>query len=105
MDLRPRSQVSGLGAPMESSTLGLSTSPLPISPSPQPNQALQSSSLDNDPRKQDAFKLIHYHLDNYRRNPSYHLPPSLRPTLIQRTIPHGLWSPNPVPWHAEVNAV
>lgn len=35
------------------------------------------------------LQLIHYHLSNARANPSYHLPPSLIPTHLQRTIPHG----------------
>ncbi|KAJ3504987.1 hypothetical protein NLJ89_g7654 [Agrocybe chaxingu] len=43
---------------------------------------------DDDPKKNEAYKLIHYHLENYKRNSSYCLPASLRPTMIQRTIPH-----------------
>lgn len=43
---------------------------------------------DDDPKKTEAIKLIHYHLDNYRRNSAYCLPSSLRPTLVQRTVPH-----------------
>ncbi|KAH9482856.1 hypothetical protein JR316_0004956 [Psilocybe cubensis] len=43
---------------------------------------------DDDPKKNEAYKLIHYHLENYKRNSSYCLPASLRPTIIQRTIPH-----------------
>lgn len=41
-----------------------------------------------DPKKLDAYKLIHYHLENWKRNNNYCLPSSLRPTLVQRTIPH-----------------
>ncbi|TFK29300.1 hypothetical protein FA15DRAFT_664224 [Coprinopsis marcescibilis] len=44
--------------------------------------------LDDDPNKMEAFKLIEYHLENYKRNPNYCLPSSLRPTSLQRTIPH-----------------
>ncbi|KAF9484001.1 hypothetical protein BDN70DRAFT_873144 [Pholiota conissans] len=43
---------------------------------------------DDDPKKNEAYKLIHYHLENYKRNSSYCLPASLRPTIVQRTIPH-----------------
>jgi len=43
---------------------------------------------DIDPKKLEAYKLIHYHLDNYKRNSAYCLPSSLRPTLVQRTVPH-----------------
>jgi len=43
---------------------------------------------DDDPNKSEAYKLIHYHLDNFKRNGAYCLPTSLRPTLVQRTVPH-----------------
>ncbi|KAK1236671.1 hypothetical protein PQX77_000027 [Marasmius sp. AFHP31] len=43
---------------------------------------------DEDPNKNEAYKLIHYHLDNFKRNSAYCLPSSLRPTLVQRTVPH-----------------
>ncbi|KAG6885352.1 hypothetical protein C0993_002828 [Termitomyces sp. T159_Od127] len=43
---------------------------------------------DDDPNKIEAYKLIHYHLDNYKRNNQYCLPSSLRPTMIQRSVPH-----------------
>ncbi|KIK65446.1 hypothetical protein GYMLUDRAFT_219504 [Collybiopsis luxurians FD-317 M1] len=43
---------------------------------------------DDDPNKNEAYKLIHYHLDNFKRNSAYCLPSSLRPTLVQRTVPH-----------------
>ncbi|ODN76777.1 hypothetical protein, variant 1 [Cryptococcus amylolentus CBS 6039] len=39
-------------------------------------------------RKLEAMQLITYHLNNFRMNHEYHLPPSLRPTVIQRTVPH-----------------
>ncbi|KAF9569489.1 hypothetical protein CPC08DRAFT_813067 [Agrocybe pediades] len=59
----------------------------------QSNQAADTSNSDeiepdDDPKKNEAYKLIHYHLENYKRNSSYCLPASLRPTPIQRTIPH-----------------
>jgi hypothetical protein len=59
---------------------------------------------DDDPKKSEAFKLIKcvpyiscvsllfadwassYHLDNYKRSPSYCLPASLRPTMVQRYL-------------------
>ncbi|TIA92541.1 hypothetical protein E3P99_00570 [Wallemia hederae] len=35
-----------------------------------------------------AAQLIEYNLNNFRADQSYHLPPSLKPTLTQRTVPH-----------------
>ncbi|WWD16612.1 hypothetical protein CI109_101040 [Kwoniella shandongensis] len=43
---------------------------------------------DRSDRKMEAMQLITYHLNNFRVNHEYHLPPSLRPTVIQRTVPH-----------------
>ncbi|WVQ64790.1 uncharacterized protein L199_002959 [Kwoniella botswanensis] len=45
---------------------------------------------EGDPadRKMETMQLITYHLNNFRMNHEYHLPPSLRPTVVQRTIPH-----------------
>lgn len=57
-----------------------STLPAPVAP--------DDEELDNDPNKSEAYKLIHYHLENYKRNSSYCLPSSLRPTPTQRSIPH-----------------
>ncbi|KAH8999356.1 hypothetical protein EDB92DRAFT_1941007 [Lactarius akahatsu] len=59
-----------------------------------PQQSRPSvASLDDlepiDPKNVEAQKLISYHLDNYKRNSAYCLPASLRPTLVQRTVPHG----------------
>ncbi|TFK43351.1 hypothetical protein BDQ12DRAFT_674826 [Crucibulum laeve] len=56
----------------------------------QPANQLSPEELeeDDDPNKNEAYKLIHYHLDNYKRNSSYCLPSSLRPSLVQRTVPH-----------------
>ncbi|KAJ1311321.1 hypothetical protein OPQ81_009817 [Rhizoctonia solani] len=42
-----------------------------------------------DPQLREAGALIKYHIDNYRRSDNYHLPPSLRPTLTQRTVQHN----------------
>lgn len=58
-----------------------------------PQQSRPSvTSLDElepiDPKNVEAQKLISYHLDNYKRNSAYCLPASLRPTLVQRTVPH-----------------
>ncbi|KAF7331945.1 BZIP domain-containing protein [Mycena kentingensis (nom. inval.)] len=62
-------------------------------PVPQPQASTSQLSPDqpeddDDPNKSEAYKLIHYHLDNYKRNTNYCLPSSLRPTLVQRTVPH-----------------
>ncbi|KAF8631282.1 hypothetical protein AX15_002608 [Amanita polypyramis BW_CC] len=43
---------------------------------------------EDDQNKNEAYKLITYHLDNFKRNAGYCLPASLRPTLVQRTVPH-----------------
>jgi len=57
---------------------------------PRPNPVEPPDEIDDedDPKKSEAYKLISYHLENYKRNSSYCLPASLRPTLVQRTIPH-----------------
>ncbi|KAG8834830.1 hypothetical protein FRC17_006938 [Serendipita sp. 399] len=50
-----------------------------------------SISHPDDPwnaQREEAGKLIHYHLSNFKRNPAYRLPTSLRPTQIQRTVAH-----------------
>jgi hypothetical protein len=58
--------------------------------SQQPAEGGPSEDIDfeDDPKKNEAYKLIRYHLENYKRNSSYCLPASLRPTVVQRTIPH-----------------
>lgn len=73
-----------------------STLPAPVAP--------DDEELDNDPNKSEAYKLIQYviafmmidlqvlisvysyHLENYKRNSSYCLPSSLRPTATQRCV-------------------
>ncbi|OBZ76431.1 hypothetical protein A0H81_03572 [Grifola frondosa] len=59
-------------------------------PQPRTSSATQQSAEEGEiePKKMEAYKLIHYHLDNYKRNNAYCLPSSLRPTLVQRTVPH-----------------
>lgn len=59
-------------------------------PQQQQNRSgsLEPLDEDDDPNKAEAYKLIHYHLDNYKRNNQYCLPSSLRPSIVQRTIPH-----------------
>ncbi|CDO74049.1 hypothetical protein BN946_scf185043.g99 [Trametes cinnabarina] len=57
-------------------------------PAQQSQQQPPDVEEEIEPKKNDAYKLIHYHLDNYKRNNNYCLPSSLRPTLVQRTIPH-----------------
>lgn len=37
---------------------------------------------------QQANQCLSYRLTSFRQNPNYHLPPSLAPTRIQRTIAH-----------------
>ncbi|KAI0771869.1 hypothetical protein BD413DRAFT_475186 [Trametes elegans] len=78
--------------PMSSMSLGNSSMGPMAGPSrTAPNsQASQQQAVEEEmePKKNDAYKLIHYHLENYKRNNNYCLPSSLRPTLVQRTIPH-----------------
>ncbi|KAJ8698123.1 hypothetical protein PTI98_004863 [Pleurotus ostreatus] len=80
------------------------TMPSPVNTMPFPSQSTTSTDSqqrlppstltsldqeeDDDPQKVEAYKLIRYHLDNYKRNSAYCLPASLRPTLVQRTVPH-----------------
>ncbi|KAI0356632.1 hypothetical protein OH77DRAFT_1477874 [Trametes cingulata] len=73
----PNNNVASMAGPSRSSTGS--------QPSPQQQQQVEE---EIEPKKNDAYKLIHYHLDNYKRNNNYCLPSSLRPTLVQRTIPH-----------------
>nr|ODO02477.1 hypothetical protein L204_01213 [Cryptococcus depauperatus CBS 7855] len=49
-------------------------------------QAIKENNTSD--RKMEAMQLIAYHLNNFRMNNEYHLPPSLCPTVIQRTVPH-----------------
>jgi len=56
-------------------------------PSPTGSGVVNDDPLE-DAKGQEARKLVGYHLDNYRRNSAYCLPPSLRPTLVQRTVEH-----------------
>ncbi|KAG6890906.1 hypothetical protein C0995_000863 [Termitomyces sp. Mi166 len=67
------------------STGNVSTSQALPTPSRHSSEPLEE---DDDPNKVEAYKLIHYHLDNYKRNNQYCLPSSLRPSVVQRTIPH-----------------
>ncbi|KAG5341832.1 hypothetical protein C0989_007657 [Termitomyces sp. Mn162] len=91
----PPSYIPGVSLNLEQS-LG----PIPFTP-PSTGNVSTSQSLpalsrhssepleeDDDPNKVEAYKLIHYHLDNYKRNNQYCLPSSLRPSIVQRTIPH-----------------
>lgn len=72
-------------------------------PNPTANNNDEALDDDDDPGKNEAYKLIQsvhfehrkhdinnvddsYHLDNYKRNSAYCLPSSLRPTLVQRYI-------------------
>jgi hypothetical protein len=51
-------------------------------------EPLSDQAADDDTKKDEALKFIHYHLDNYKRNSQYCLPASLRPTSVQREINH-----------------
>ncbi|KAJ7507590.1 hypothetical protein B0H11DRAFT_1967821 [Mycena galericulata] len=92
------SYMSGVNMGVDASLPPLSFSPptsVPAAPlqQQQPQQPANQMSPeqaeeDDDPNKSEAYKLIHYHLDNYKRNTAYCLPSSLRPTLVQRTVPH-----------------
>ncbi|KAI0721870.1 hypothetical protein C8T65DRAFT_170219 [Cerioporus squamosus] len=84
--------MSMTGDPMSSMTM-VNSSMAPMSGSSRTQANSQSTQQQQDeeeidPKKMDAYKLIHYHLDNWKRNNNYCLPSSLRPTLVQRTIPH-----------------
>jgi len=57
-------------------------------PSSLTNDHQESAASMSDIKIQEAIKMVRYHLDNYRRNDAYCLPPSLRPSLVQRTVPH-----------------
>jgi len=82
----------GLGLELPSGSTSDSVS-LSIPP-PRTNQTkttVTESAEENeayDPKLEEAGKLISYHLDNYKRVNTYCLPASLRPTLLQRTMPH-----------------
>ncbi|KAJ7179824.1 hypothetical protein C8R43DRAFT_912276 [Mycena crocata] len=89
--------MSGVNMGVDSSLPPLSFSPssnVPAAPMQQQQQqpanqmSPEQAEEDDDPNKSEAYKLIHYHLDNYKRNTAYCLPSSLRPTLVQRTVPH-----------------
>ncbi|KAJ7742432.1 hypothetical protein DFH07DRAFT_836441 [Mycena maculata] len=93
------SYMSGVSMGVDASLPPLSFSPpasVPAAPMQQQQQQQPSTNQmspeqaeeDDDPNKSEAYKLIHYHLDNYKRNTAYCLPSSLRPTLVQRTVPH-----------------
>ncbi|KAF5387805.1 hypothetical protein D9615_000231 [Tricholomella constricta] len=75
--------------PFTPPTTGAVPPPQSLSTQQQARQgSLEPLDEDDDPTKVEAYKLIHYHLDNYKRNNEYCLPSSLRPSIVQRTIPH-----------------
>ncbi|PIL36774.1 transcription factor [Ganoderma sinense ZZ0214-1] len=90
--------MSMTGDPMSTMSSVSNSSMAPMAPPPRTPSAPQASQTspqqtqdeedEIDPKKLDAYKLIYYHLDNWKRNNNYCLPSSLRPTLVQRTIPH-----------------
>ncbi|KXN86350.1 hypothetical protein AN958_10212 [Leucoagaricus sp. SymC.cos] len=71
-------------APFDSSSRSGSSQQQRVPPS-TPNNS-DELELDDDPNKNEAYKLIQYHLDNFKRNPNYCLPLSLRPTLVQNVM-------------------
>ncbi|KAF7776082.1 transcriptional regulator family: bZIP [Agaricus bisporus var. burnettii] len=73
---------------MPFSTSASRTAPPQHAAEPNANSDSEELDLDDDPNKNEAYKLIQYHLDNFKRNPNYCLPLSLRPTLVQKTVPH-----------------
>ncbi|KAJ7904361.1 hypothetical protein B0H14DRAFT_3079243 [Mycena olivaceomarginata] len=91
------SYISGVNMGVDPSLPPLSFSPasnVPSATMQQQQQQQQTNQMstpdqaeeDDDPNKSEAYKLIHYHLDNYKRNTAYCLPSSLRPTLVQSVI-------------------
>ncbi|KNZ73866.1 hypothetical protein J132_09507 [Termitomyces sp. J132] len=69
-----------------------STNP-PGKPGRKKNPNSQAARRDQNRIAQREFRLRKqqracYHLDNYKRNNQYCLPSSLRPSIVQRTIPH-----------------
>ncbi|KAH8113371.1 hypothetical protein DFH11DRAFT_1689528 [Phellopilus nigrolimitatus] len=67
------------------SSASTAPAPTPSSTSSRGDISDRDDGID-DPKLQEATKLIHYHLDNYKRNNAYCLPQSLRPTLVQSVI-------------------
>ncbi|THH09057.1 hypothetical protein EW145_g2272 [Phellinidium pouzarii] len=91
----PISVPSSLGSQafMTDPALPFNTNASASAPTPSSTASSHADAQDrddgiDDPKLQEATKLIHYHLDNYKRNNAYCLPQSLRPTLVQRTVPH-----------------
>jgi len=97
----PQRSTSGANKnlPSSASSSALSAAPLPAVPASSngaPVGEMQSlfseepGSVEDESvmRKNEAGRLFRYHLDNFRRNPTYCLPRSLNPTLVQRTVPH-----------------
>ncbi|OCH88300.1 hypothetical protein OBBRIDRAFT_795349 [Obba rivulosa] len=69
-------------------TVNARSAPAPLAPSRSAAAPQSAPEEDMDPKRHEAYKLIHYHLDNFKRNHNYCLPSSLRPTLVQRSIAH-----------------
>jgi len=87
----PLAVPSGMNAPqsyMSPPPAPTATSMASSGPSPPIAAPEDDEKTFDDPKLHEATKLIHYHLDNYKRNNAYCLPQSLRPTLVQRTVPH-----------------
>lgn len=85
---QPQQYIHTIG--LDSSVPVSSTTAALLPPSRFNQQTRDSPEIEDvpDPKRDEASKLIHYHLDNYKRNSAYCLPSSLRPTLVQRTVPH-----------------
>ncbi|PAV20725.1 hypothetical protein PNOK_0335200 [Pyrrhoderma noxium] len=77
-----------MGSPAFLSSIASASAAPPPTPPSSNTGGVDKDDITDDPKLQEATKLIHYHLDNYKRNNAYCLPQSLRPTLVQRTVPH-----------------
>ncbi|CAL1702249.1 unnamed protein product [Somion occarium] len=75
-------------SPVSSLPLAINTNASVSNGGPTSPQDKSANEIEVNPKTEEAMKLIHYHLENYKRNSQYCLPSSLRPTLVQRTIPH-----------------
>ncbi|PVG00980.1 hypothetical protein CPB86DRAFT_812571 [Serendipita vermifera] len=84
--------------PMRATPSETSSTSINNAPSQQQQQQYQKLLESQDKTREEVGRLIKHHLTNYKRNPSYTLPASLRPTHVQRTIAHeGIVDGIPIP--------
>ncbi|EKM59674.1 uncharacterized protein PHACADRAFT_250321 [Phanerochaete carnosa HHB-10118-sp] len=91
MNVNVDSALPGMSLVTNPATMPAPRAPAAPASAPKPSSHASAASPtddDQDPKRHEAYKLIQYHLDNYKRNSAYCLPSSLRPTLVQRTVPH-----------------